>query len=201
VARLRGVDRREQVLEIAAEEFAAHGLHGVSAEAIARRAGITHAYVFHLFGSKKSLFLAVVRRAFDRMTENLRAAAGDAHGLDALERMGWRYVESLTDKTLLLLQLQAFAACGDREVRDAVRESFGRMWHTVGVAAELEPVQVKTFLAYGMLLNTNAALDLTEVDEPWAEEVRTRIRIGLFEHITSANNRDHERPAERRDDE
>jgi hypothetical protein len=51
-------------------------------------------------------------------------------------------------------------------VRDAVRESFGRLWRTVGAAADLEPVQVKTFLAYGMLPNTNAALDLAEVDEP-----------------------------------
>ncbi|MEU5271856.1 hypothetical protein AB0G77_25565 [Streptomyces hygroscopicus] len=35
--RLTGADRREQVLRIAAEEFAAHGPHGVSAEAIARK--------------------------------------------------------------------------------------------------------------------------------------------------------------------
>ncbi|MBO0850745.1 MAG: hypothetical protein J2P20_14885 [Pseudonocardia sp.] len=72
-----------------------------------------------------------------------------------------------------MLQPRAFAARGDSEVRDAVRASFGRPWRTVGVAAELEPVQVKTFLAYGALLSTKAASDLADVDEPWAEEVRT----------------------------
>ena len=48
---------------------------------------------------------------------------------------------------------------------------------------------MKAFLAFGMLLNTNAALDLPEVDEPWARQARTRIRPGLFNHITSKTNR------------
>ncbi len=47
--------RREQVLAVAEEEFAATGLHGTSAETIARRAGISQAYVFRIFGTKKQL--------------------------------------------------------------------------------------------------------------------------------------------------
>jgi len=38
---MTGDERRRQVLEIAAVEFAAGGLHGTSTEVIARRAGIT----------------------------------------------------------------------------------------------------------------------------------------------------------------
>jgi hypothetical protein len=34
-----------------------------------------------------------------------------------------------------------------------------------------------------------AALDVDELDEPWAEGVRTRIKPGLFEHITTDTNR------------
>ena len=34
---MRGADRRQQVLQIAAEEFANGGLHGASTETIARR--------------------------------------------------------------------------------------------------------------------------------------------------------------------
>jgi hypothetical protein len=40
-----------------------------------------------------------------------------------------------------------------------------------------------------MLLNTVAALDVDELDEPWAAGVRTRIKPGLFEHITADANR------------
>jgi hypothetical protein len=50
-------------------------------------------------------------------------------------------------------------------------------------------VTVKSFLAFGMLLNNVAALDVGELDEPWAKGVRTRIHAGLFEHITAGTNR------------
>jgi AcrR family transcriptional regulator len=185
---MSGPDRRQQVLGIAAEEFAGGGLHGASTERIARQAEITQTYIFRMFGTKKALFLEVVVAAFDRLTQAMRHAAGAETGLDALTRMGGRYNESLADRTSLLLQLQGFAACGDAEVRDAVRDSFGRMWQTVADITGLDPVTIKAFLAFGMLLNNGAALQVAELDEPWAQGVRTRIRPGLFEHITSDTN-------------
>ncbi len=186
---MSGPDRRQQVLRIAAEEFADGGLHGTSTELIARRAEITQAYIFRMFGTKKALFLEVMVAAFDRMTEGIRNAAGSKAGLDALALMGAQYNEMLADQTSLLLQLQGFAACGDPEVRDAVRDSFGRMWQTVAETTGLDPVTIKAFLAFGMLLNNGAALQVAELDEPWAKGVRTRIRPGLFDHITSQTNR------------
>jgi AcrR family transcriptional regulator len=177
------------MLEIAAVEFANHGLHGASIEAIAREAGITQAYVFRMFGTKKALFLELVGAAFDRFSDGMSQAAEDTRGLDALSLMGAQYYESLADRTTLLLQLQGYAACGDREVRDLVRTRVARMWDTVAGTAGLDPVTVKSFLAYGMLLNNMAALDVDALAEPWAEGVRTRIHPGLFEHITAATNR------------
>lgn len=186
---MTGHDRRAQVLTIAAEEFAESGLRGASTEAIARRAGITQAYVFRIFGTKKALFLELVTAAFDRLTEAMCDAAGEETGLEALALMGAQYYEMLTDRISLLLQLQGFAACGDPEVRDAVRECFGRMWKTVALSTALDPVTIKSFLAFGMLLNNAAALQISEVDEPWAQGLRLRIRTGLFEHITADTNR------------
>jgi hypothetical protein len=63
------------------------------------------------------------------------------------------------------------------------------MWDPVADAAGLDPVTVKSFLAFGMLLNNVAALDVDELAEPWAKGVRTRIHAGLFEHITADTNR------------
>jgi AcrR family transcriptional regulator len=185
---MSGSDRRQQVLRIAAEEFADGGLHGASTELIARRAEITQAYIFRIFGTKKALFLEVVIAAFDRLTEGMRDAAGTETGLDGLALMGAQYNELLADRTSLLLQLQGFAACGDPEVRDAVRDSFGRMWQTVADATGLDAVTIKAFLAFGMLLNNGAALQVAELDEPWATGVRTRIQAGLFDHITTEAN-------------
>jgi AcrR family transcriptional regulator len=186
---MSGPERRSQVLGIAADEFANHGLHGASIEAIAREAGITQAYVFRMFGTKKALFLELVGAAFDRFSDGMSQAANGAAGLDALTLMGRQYYELLADRTTLLLQLQGFAACGDSDVRNLVRTRLARMWDTVADTAGLDPVTVKSFLAFGMLLNNVAALDVDELDEPWANGVRTRIRAGLFEHITAETNR------------
>ncbi|MFC6155951.1 TetR/AcrR family transcriptional regulator [Kribbella sp. NPDC058693] len=188
--RMTGRERREQILGIAEEEFATAGLYGASTETIARRAGITQAYVFRLFGTKKQLFLACVDAAFGRMALAMLAAAGGSHGIEALTAMGQEYNEMLADRTTLLLQLQgtAAAAAGDGEVRDAVRASFARLWQAVADTAQLDPVTIKSFLAFGMLLNTNAALDLPQVDEAWSHQARTRIKPGLFNHITTETN-------------
>jgi AcrR family transcriptional regulator len=187
--RMSGPQRRSQVLGIAAGEFANHGLHGASVDAIAREAGITQAYVFRMFGTKKALFLELVGAAFDQFSDCMAHAAEGADGLGALALMGARYYESLADRTTLLLQLQGFAACGDTEVRDLVRTRVAHMWDTVAGTTGLDPVTVKSFLAFGMLLNNMAALDVGELAEPWATGVRTRIQAGLFEHITTDTNR------------
>ncbi|TDD73456.1 TetR/AcrR family transcriptional regulator [Actinomadura darangshiensis] len=181
--------RREQVLKVAGDEFAAKGLHGTSAETIAQRAGITQAYVFRLFGTKKRLFIDAVDAAFERTRLAMLAAAGGLTGLEALAAMGLEYDAMLADRTTLLLQLQAFAASGEEDVRVAVRTSFGRLWESVAATTGLDPVTVKTFLAYGMLLNTGAALDIAEVDQDWARQARTRIQPGLFTHINTETNR------------
>jgi AcrR family transcriptional regulator len=187
--RMSGTERRSQVLAIAAGEFAERGLHGASIEVIAREADITQAYVFRLFGTKKALFLELVGAAFDRFSDGMAEAAAGASGLGALALMGAQYYEALADRTVLLLQLQGFAACGNAEVRDLVRARLSRMWDTVANATGLDPVTVKSFLAFGMLLNNAAALDVDDVAEPWAAGVRTRIKPGLFEHITADTNR------------
>jgi AcrR family transcriptional regulator len=186
---MSGPQRRSQVLGIAAGEFADHGLHGASIEAVAREAGITQAYVFRMFGTKKALFLQLVGAAFDRFSDGMSQAAAGTRGVSALALMGAKYHESLADRTTLLLQLQGFAACGDSEVRDLVRARLANMWDTIADTTGLDTVTVKSFLAFGMLLNNVAALDIDELDEPWAKGVRTRIHPVLFEHITTDTNR------------
>ncbi len=49
--------------------------------------------------------------------------------------------------------------------------------------------RLRLFLAFGMLPNNGAGHQVAELDEPWAEGGRTRIRPGLFDHITTGTNR------------
>jgi AcrR family transcriptional regulator len=142
-----------------------------------------------MFGTKKALFLELVNAAFDRVSEGMLSAGVGEVGAEALRLMGAQYYDLLADRTSLLLQLQGFAASGDPDVREVVSGRFARMWQVVADTTGLDPVTVKSFLAFGMLLNAGAAINVDGIDEPWAEGIRTRIQPGLFEHITVETNR------------
>jgi len=160
-------ERRELVLEAAVAEFARHGMAGTSTEDVARRAGISQPYLFRLFPTKKALFLALVERCYLRIEEAFIAAAGDKTGDAALEAMGDAYERLLENRTLLLLQMQAYAACEDPDIRAATRAGYKRLWTLVERVSGLPFDQVVMFFAMGMLMNVAAAMDLPAVDERW----------------------------------
>jgi len=160
--------RREQVLEAAIGQFAASGFAGTSTEDVARAAGISQPYLFRLFPTKKALFVALVERCFLRVQEAFTAAAGDAVGEEALQAMGQAYHQLLEDRTLLLLQMQAYAASADPEIRAATQAGYKELWNLVERLTGLPFEPVMEFFAMGMLMNVAAALDLPAVDERWA---------------------------------
>jgi AcrR family transcriptional regulator len=160
-------ERREMVLEASVAEFAAHGLAGTSTEDVARRAGISQPYLFRLFPTKKALFLALVERCFRRIEDAFTAAAGDLTGDEAMTAMADEYERLLDDRTLLLLQMQIYAACGDPEIREVARTGYKHLWEMVERITGLPFQTVVDFFAVGMLMNVGAALDLPSVDERW----------------------------------
>src|ERR687898_3512559 len=121
--------RRGAVLEAARHEFARHGLHGASTDAIARSAGISQPYLFRLFGTKKDLFLAVNDMCFQRTLEMFRAAAAGKSGMEALDAIGAAYVELIEgDPTMLQGQLQAYvASVADEDIRASTARGYGRL--------------------------------------------------------------------------
>ena len=174
--------RREEVLAAAVEEFARAGLHGASTDAIARRAGISQPYLFRLFGSKKDLYVAAVRRCFRRTLETMQAAAEGLRGEEALEAMGQAYGLLLsTDPTMLQSQLHTYAAAvDDAEVRQAVREGYGDLYAYAERVSGAGDARLARFFANGMLLNVIAAMGFHEEaePEPWALRLMTGCREG-----------------------
>jgi len=165
--RMTAGERREMVLDAALAEFATRGLYGTSTEDVARRAGISQPYLFRLFPTKKALFLALVGRCFDRVEATFTEAAEGLLGETALEAMGTAYEQLLGDRTLLLLQLQAYAAGSDADIKAATQAAFKDLWMLVERLTGLPFDRIVEFFAMGMLLNVAAALDLPAVDERW----------------------------------
>jgi len=173
-------ERREEVLAAAVDEFARAGFHGASTDAIARKAGISQPYLFRLFGSKKDLYLAAVRRCFRRTLEAMQGAAEGLRGEEALEAIGQAYGLLLsTDPTMLQAQLQTYAAAlDDPDVRQAVRDGYGDLYTYCERVSGASEKRLARAFANAMLLNVIAAMGFHEEAEPegWALRLMTGCR-------------------------
>jgi AcrR family transcriptional regulator len=168
--------RREALVDAALEHFAQTGLHGTAVSAITDDVGITQPYAFSLFGTKKGLFLAAVERSFDRVEETFRTAAESAGPAGPFEAMKESYRSVLADRSLLLMQLQTYAACGDEDVRALARRRYAQLYDLVRELSGADREELTEFFAAGMLLNVAAALNLPEllVDDTWLEDCLPR---------------------------
>ena len=143
-----------------------------------------------------------MRRGFQRTVAVFRQAAAEA-GPEAsteeiLMTMGVAYANLLeSDREILLMQLQAYAASEDEEVREAVREEFLRLVRFVQSASGAPDEAVRPWLAEGMLMNASAAMDLGQVDVAAAlglvevEEDWARMCTGrwLLEHVAELHKK------------
>jgi AcrR family transcriptional regulator len=171
--RLTAVDRREAIVQAAMEAFADKGLHGTSTETIARNVGISQPYLFRLYGTKKELFLASIRRCFDDTLESFRVAVEEGSpDMPVEHRLGAAYAEMLRDGTKLRMQMQSYAACDDPDIRAAVQAGFGDVTEYVSAVVQVEPASLATFMGRGMLLNVMASMDVLEATDGWAAMLR-----------------------------
>ena len=170
--RVPASERRDALIEAAIGEFAVGGLHGTPVDRIARRVGVAQPYVFSLFGSKRELFLAAVDRCFTRVGELLTRGAEEfdpaiaAEDATIFQAMGNAYSLALAeDRELLMLQMQAYAACEDPVIRDHVRRGYARLVQhaeqLAGGAATQEDHDA--YFRYGMWLNVAAAMGVQDL--------------------------------------
>ncbi|HWF53646.1 MAG TPA: TetR/AcrR family transcriptional regulator [Solirubrobacteraceae bacterium] len=170
--RVPASERRDALIEAAIHEFAQGGLHGTPVDKIARRVGVAQPYVFSLFASKKELFLAAVERAFEKLSELFAEAATEFDPAIALPEADatWTIANAYMDqlehnRDILLLQHQAYAACGDDEVRTRVRACFDRLAAQVKALSGADDERVDEFFRYGMWINALAAMGATDICE------------------------------------
>ena len=174
--RVPAAERRDALIDAAIHEFALGGLHGTPVERIAKRVGVAQPYVFSLFTSKRELFLAAVERDFQRTEETFTKAAAELDPdaeppeNEVLEAMGTAYRELLeTHRHYLMLQLQAYAACEDPEIRARVRACYARLIACIRELSGADPERLDEFICQGMWLNVAAAMgvDRLSADGEW----------------------------------
>ncbi len=161
--RLTADQRRADVIAAATREFAARGYVGGSTQAIANRVGVSQPYLFQLFGTKRDLFLATVRDCFARIRTRFEDSARTERAttdapMAILAAMGRTYHELLRDRDMLRLQLQAYAACDDRVIRDVVRREWTQLYDAVAAASGADELLLHHWFAEGMLMNVAASI-------------------------------------------
>jgi AcrR family transcriptional regulator len=57
-------ETKQRIMDAATAEFARHGLGGARVDAIAERAGVNKRMLYHYFGAKDELYLAVLENAY-----------------------------------------------------------------------------------------------------------------------------------------
>ena len=124
---------RDDVLRSATDLFAESGFDAVSMNSIAMRAGTSKANVFHHFGSKDALYLAVMRDACGRFETSIDAF--EAEGRDFAQRLADFVREDLaamaaqSDYSHLILReiLDSGPRRGQALATEVFDESFGRI--------------------------------------------------------------------------
>ena len=170
--RVPAAERRDALVEAAVHHFGHGGLHGTKVSAIAAEVGVAQPYVFSLFPTKRDLFLAAVGRCFAKIAALFEAAAEDFEGREPLEpeedllkAIGHAYVDSIAhNPDLLLLQLQAYAACGDDpEIQAFVRLEYARLVELIRKSSKVdEEERLDAFFQAGMWCNVAAALGVED---------------------------------------
>src|SRR5579862_1525114 len=107
-------DRRDAIIAVAREAFAADGYAGTSMSSIAARLGGSKGTLYSYFKSKEELFIAVVQKKCEKILGLLNTAQIEGGGdlRATLTNFGEHFVEMiLTDESIATFRL-ATAECG-----------------------------------------------------------------------------------------
>jgi hypothetical protein len=84
---------------------------------------------------------------------------------DLLAALGDSYIELLaSNRSKLMLQLQAYAACDDDVIREHVSAAYERLGVHIREITGIDENELNEFLSHGMWLNVQAALQIMDLD-------------------------------------
>ncbi|KGE20187.1 transcriptional regulator [Paenibacillus wynnii] len=167
------VNRREQILEAAVVVFAEHGYFRATTAQVAERVGISQPYVFKVFKNKEELFVAALKKAFERIVQTFEGIQASPENL-LKEAIKAYEVLMETHPNEIILQVQALGI-RDEEIRRTMQEGMHQVTSLMEekfTAAGMEhpEVWVSSFMANGMLCNISMALGMPELKPKHLEE-------------------------------
>jgi AcrR family transcriptional regulator len=156
-------DRRAELIEKAARLFGARGYDKTSMRDISAAFGILHGSIYHHFGSKEELFIAVYSSGVDRFIADVEAAV--APHTDPWQRLEAACVAHL--EALLRRESPAATVLADwstnytdslRQALVAQRDRYEKLFSSLANAVELPEGMKRRYFRLGLLGALNGAL-------------------------------------------
>lgn len=161
--------RKDQIMNSAAALFASQGFYKTTTAHVAEDVGVTQPYVFHFFKTKEQLYLAVLERAYDRMSRAFAAVEAPPGQLS--KKMGEAFNTLLdSHRNEMLLLVQCFTT-PEASVRGFAKEMFSRVYEEVknrfeAAGAPNSGWEASMFLSCGLILTLSEVLELPQLS-PW----------------------------------
>lgn len=182
------VNRREQIVAAAADEFAEHGYDGATMRGIAARARVDSALLHHYFGTKSDLFVATVGAPMRPDVEVSKILAGprDEVGESIVRYLLTTLEDPATRKRVVML---IRAGIGNKLTTPSFagflqREVLGKVMRALDVPdAELRASLVASQIA-GLLV-TRYVLQLPGVATAEIDELVARVGPTLQRYLTA----------------
>ncbi|AQZ70246.1 TetR family transcriptional regulator [[Actinomadura] parvosata subsp. kistnae] len=159
VARPRsGLSPREEILAAAAELFTTHGYAATTTRALAERAGIRQASLYHYFGGKEDLLAELLESTVRPSLEAVGALAG-ATPEERLWELCHRDARLLCSgpynlgALYLLPEVRTERFAGFRGMREELKGVYGRLLAETPAGAALEPAdrELRTDLLFALI--------------------------------------------------
>jgi AcrR family transcriptional regulator len=159
---------RRRLLEVAVEQFAARPYNEVPMGDIAESAGVAHGLVFHHFGSKRGLYLEVVREISHRLFELAATDTTATPGTQLRDVLHQHFVRMEQNQDLLLGYMRgSIALAADPEAWEVLEGFRVRMVEWMCQVVDLDPDSTALRLT---LRTTGDALDQLSVR--WLQQGR-----------------------------
>lgn len=175
LANLTPMSRRQQILDIAAEEFARAGFHGVSIADLGRACGISGPALYKHFDSKQALLAEMLVSISEELLREGKHRVGkaDSPATALASLVDWHVSFALEHPALIVVQDRDWGALPDdsRERVRATQRSYVELWVKVlrALTEGLTPKQAKARVhaTFGLINSTphSALLPAEEMRE------------------------------------
>ena len=164
-------ETRRKLIQAARKAFAEKGYAAASMDDITASVGLTRGALYHTFGDKKGLLMAVVDQIDTEMASRAHALAGEAASLwDGLVAEGVAYIEmALNPEVQRIVLLDGPAVLGDPSQWPSQNNCLQMTIRTIDKLVEEGTIKPVNAEAAARLLNgaaLNAALWIAASDDP-----------------------------------